>query len=176
MDQELLKKARRRRMRRWGILAVIICLVAASLLGLKLAGGKVALPIGEKSATVEISCDQLAKDPSVLKKKDLLSYIPKDGVILAKTPYKFEKGATVYDALADLCKAKHIHMESKFNSTYQSYYVKGIGHLYEFDAGKRSGWMFQVNGEVPEYGAGKVELHQGDHVRWYYVVDYTKKN
>ncbi len=35
---------------------------------------------------------------------------------------------------------------------YNSYYVEGIGNLYEFDCGKESGWMYKVNGRFPNYG------------------------
>ena len=33
---------------------------------------------------------------------------------------------------------------------YNSYYVEGIGNLYEFDCGSESGWMYKVNGWFPQ--------------------------
>ena len=111
---------------------------------------------------------------AIEKNTDAICFYERHGFHLTETK-KFEEGTTVYDALADLCKANKIHMESKYETVYQSYYVEGIGHLYEFDAGKQSGWLYTVNGKQPEYGAGKVELQDGDHVIWYYVTDYTEE-
>ena len=42
--------------------------------------------------------------------------------------------------------------------------------------GKRSGWTYYVNGEMPDVGCSKCELHDGDKIRWVYVVDYTKSD
>ena len=173
MDQELLKKTKSAKKRKIAI-AVILILFAVSLaVALKVTGGAGVLPAGNQTCTIEIRCDQLSEDMSQLTNKALEEYIPEDGVSLPETEYAFEEGATVFDALADTCEAKKIHLESKYDSLYQSYYVQGIGHLYEFDAGKRSGWMYTVDGESPEYGANQVELKGGEKIVWYYVTDYT---
>ena len=153
---------------------IVLCFLASIVVALKVTGSPV-LPGGTKTCVFEITCADLADDMSQLTNESLKDYIPEDGVILPPTEYQFEEGTTVYDALADLCKANKIHMESKYETVYQSYYVEGIGHLYEFDAGKQSGWLYTVNGKQPEYGAGKVELQDGDHVIWYYVTDYTEE-
>ena len=173
MDQELLKKTKRKKNRRIIVIVVVLLFLASIFAALKITGSPV-LPGGSKTCTIEVSCASLSEDMSALTNDALKDYIPEDGEILPPTEYRFEEGATVYDALADTCKANQIHMESKYESVYGSYYVKGIGHLYEFDAGKRSGWLFSVNGETPDYGAGKVELQEGDQILWYYVTDYTK--
>ena len=173
VDQELLKKAKQKKSRRIVIIVVVLLFLASIFAALKITGSPV-LPGGTKSCTIEITCAALSEDMSALTNKALKDYIPEDGVILPPTEYSFEKGKSVYDALADTCKANKVHMESKYESVYGSYYVKGIGHLYEFDAGPRSGWLFKVNGKNPDYGAGKVELQEGDQILWYFVPDYTK--
>ena len=75
------------------------------------------------------------------------------------------------DVLQDACRTEGIQIETESNPAYGSY-VKGIGYLYEFSAGKYSGWMFSVNGEDSAYSADKVLLEGGEDILWYYVVDF----
>ena len=53
-------------------------------------------------------------------------------------------------------------------------YIAGINNIYEFDAGKNSGWMYKVNGVLPNYGVGSYKLKDGDSILLFYTVDYTK--
>ncbi len=50
-------------------------------------------------------------------------------------------------------------------------YLKGINDYYEFDYGPLSGWMIQLNGEIPQRSIGVLEINQGDNVR----LRYTKE-
>lgn len=54
---------------------------------------------------------------------------------------------------------------------YNSVYVEGINHLYEFSAGELSGWMYKVNGVYPNYGCSQYVLKDGDVIEWNYTVD-----
>ncbi|MBP5166597.1 MAG: S-layer homology domain-containing protein, partial [Oscillospiraceae bacterium] len=45
--------------------------------------------------------------------------------------------------------------------------------LSEFSNGKRSGWMYTVNGSHPGFGLAEWELHDGDTVIWHYVNDFS---
>ncbi len=54
---------------------------------------------------------------------------------------------------------------------YNSVYVEGIHNLYEFDTGELSGWMYNVNGWYPNYGASRYQLKDGDVVNWRYTCD-----
>ncbi len=58
-----------------------------------------------------------------------------------------------------VCTAVDIQLEYSWTPIYDSSYIEGINHLYEFDCGKESGWMYKVNGWFPNYGcsACKVE-------------------
>ena len=49
-----------------------------------------------------------------------------------------------------------------------SYYLEGICHLYEFDCGPESGWMYQVSGKFPNYGCSSYEVQPGDRIEWLY--------
>ena len=54
---------------------------------------------------------------------------------------------------------------------YNSYYVEGIGNLYEFDCGSESGWMYKVNGWFPNYGCSSYTLSDGDVIVWCYTCN-----
>lgn len=41
-------------------------------------------------------------------------------------------------------------------------------HLYEFDCGNESGWMYKVNGWFPNYGCSSYYLEDGDVIVWTY--------
>ena len=79
-------------------------------------------------------------------KESKRGYVPSDGVILKKTTVSFCEGETVYDVLVRTCKAAGVQLEVSYSGGYGSYYVEGIGHLYEFDCGRQSGWVYTVNG------------------------------
>ena len=166
MEQKL--KAKRRR--RIVIAAVLVIAAIALVAGLlpRMSHGPAA-----GTVTVEISCSALSEDMSQLKDKALRDYIPKDGIILAKTEYAFREGETVYDALKEVCRDQDIAFVK--DGSGKRVYVSSIGHLKEFDAGKNSGWMYQVNGESPNVGCGQYILHDKDAVVWYYTVDYKKE-
>ena len=50
-------------------------------------------------------------------------------------------------------------------------YIAGINHLYEFDYGDLSGWVYKVNGVLPSVGCGGYELKDGDIIEWCYTLD-----
>ena len=154
------------------VIAIILLIIGTIRFGLP-GGGSIG-PFGNKYAYVEINCTQLTKDMSKLKKPELKDYVPKDGKILPKTKVKLEKDDTAFSVTDRICREKNIQMESKYTPGYKSYYVEGINYLYEFSAGKYSGWMYYVNDERPNYAADKIKLKNGDVVRWDYTVDYKK--
>lgn len=117
------------------------------------------------SCTITIRCD------TVLNNRDLLDtgkapYVPKDGVILPITIVEFSEGETVFDVLQRVCNAADIQIEYSWTPLYNSYYIEGINHLYEFDCGTESGWMYEVNGQFPNYGCSSYEVKPGDRIEW----------
>lgn len=101
-------------------------------------------------------------------------YVPKDGVILSATKYELlSDKETVWDVLLRATKEHKIQLEYQGASSniYNSVYVEGINHLYEFSAGSLSGWMYQVNGVYPNYGCDQYKLEDGDVIEWHYTVD-----
>ena len=126
------------------------------------------------TVSIQIRCDNLSNDMSKLTDEAKAPYVPSDGVILSRTKYRCEKGATVYDVLYAACRNHNIHIESNYTPVYGSYYIEGINHLYEFDAGSESGWMYRVNGAYPDYGCSSYRLADGDSIVWAYTCNLGK--
>lgn len=123
-------------------------------------------PVGE--CTISILCDSVLQNMDDLK-EGKADFIPVDGIILEETAVDFYENETVYDILKRVCDENEIQMESAYTPAYKSYYVEGIHYLYEFDCGADSGWMYQVNGVFPNYGASGYELTDGDQIIWCYT-------
>lgn len=125
------------------------------------------------SCSIEIVCHTIA-DKSKLTNEAVADYVPSSGVILPKMDVSVPQGSSVYDVLQKVTKERGVQMESKYTPLYGSYYIEGIGHIYEFDAGELSGWMYQVNGVSPNYGCSSYEVKEGDAIRWCYTCDLGK--
>lgn len=120
------------------------------------------------TCTIRIQCKSILKNMDDLKSgKD--RYVPSSGVILSTSKIEFQKGDTAYDVTKRACSATGIQIEASYSPGYGSYYVEGINHLYEFDCGELSGWMYQVNGWAPNYGCSEYTLKDGDSIVWYYT-------
>lgn len=98
-------------------------------------------------------------------------YVPADGVLLYPVTVEFEDGETVFDVLCRICSSAGIQLEYSWTPMYNSYYVEGIGNLYEFDCGNESGWMYKVNGWFPNYGCSSYTLSDGDVIVWCYTCN-----
>lgn len=163
-------------------LALVLLIAAAGLLALKplrdaaepaqtpraaaRAETAKALPEGA-SCTVEIRCDAVMDDSAGLAQSKR-AYLPADGVILAAQPVTLEVGDTAFDVLRRVCEAESIALEFSFTPLYGSYYVEGIGNLYEFDGGEQSGWVYAVNGVQTGQASSSQPLSDGDAVVWHY--------
>ena len=118
--------------------------------------------------TITIRCDTIFDNADALEKAKA-PYVPEDGVILPVTTVEFTSGETVFDVLRRVCEAADIQLEYSWTPLYDSYYVEGINHLYEFDCGFESGWMYKVNGWFPNYGCSVYELQGGEEIVWCYT-------
>lgn len=98
-------------------------------------------------------------------------YVPSNGKILGTTSMTFSDGETVFDVLKRACDSAGIQLEYSYAPMYESYYIEGINHLYEFDCGNESGWMYKVNGWFPNYGCSKYTLEDGDTIVWCYTCN-----
>lgn len=117
-----------------------------------------------------IRCDTILKNKnrcSESKKK----YIPEDGYILKKTKVSIMRGETVFDVMKRVCKSKDIRLEYSRTPAYDSYYIEGIQHLYEFDCGYESGWVYLVDGVIPNYGCSDYRLKGGESIVFAYTCE-----
>ena len=122
------------------------------------------------TSTFSISCETILDnmDKCVENKKFL---VPADGVIFPATEVEFSEGESVFDVLQRVCRDNAIHMESNWTPMYNSYYIEGINHLYEFDVGPESGWMYKVDEWFPNYGCSAYKLQDGQDIVWCYTCN-----
>ena len=118
--------------------------------------------------TITIRCDTILNNTDKLEEAKA-PYVPEDGVILPVITVEFMEGETVFDVLKRVCEASDLQIEYSWTPLYDSYYVEGINHLYEFDCGFESGWMYQVNDGFPNYGSSAYEIKPGDKIEWKYT-------
>lgn len=127
------------------------------------------------NCTFEIRCDTILNNMGDLSPgKD--KYVPANGVILGSSTVQFYEDESVFDVLKRVCAAAEIQLEYNYYPIYESVYIEGINHLYEFDCGAQSGWMYKVNGWFPNYGASKYYLKAGDVVVWCYTCQGLGKD
>ncbi len=82
-----------------------------------------------------------------------------------------DEGVTVFDVLEQL--------RDVLSFKHKGGYVQSITcngkTLAELDEGKNSGWLYTVNGELPDVYMSAYGLKNGDSVRVYFTKDYTKE-
>lgn len=93
----------------------------------------------------------------------------KDYTTLVARTVTVPEGTTASEALTAVLDAAGVEY------TIRSGYVSEIGGLAEFDHSSRSGWMYMVDGVLPEVGAGQYRLRDDCEVVWFYTDDYTKE-
>lgn len=89
------------------------------------------------------------------------------GDIIAPSRVNIQDGDTAYTVLLRVASEQGIAIDA--TGVGPTVYVKAIDGLGEFDGGPKSGWMYSVNGEFPQYSAGIYELTDGDNLRWQYT-------
>lgn len=122
----------------------------------------------ENLCTITIRCDTILNNTDLLEEAKA-PYVPADGVILPVITVEFTPGETVFDVLKRVCQAADIPLEYSWTPLYDSYYLEGINHIYEYDCGAESGWMYQVSGKYPNYGCSAYEVQPGDSIQWLYT-------
>ena len=122
----------------------------------------------KKYCTINIRCDTILSNMKDLA-KGKGRYVPSNGVILTTSQIEFYEGETVFDVLKRACSRADIQIEYSWTPLYGSYYIEGLNHLYEFDCGGQSGWMYKVNGWYPNYGCSVYKLKDGDVISWNYT-------
>lgn len=104
------------------------------------------------------------------------SYLPEYVTWVPTTTYALAENATVYDLFTEAMSdagLRYIGAESNYVSTIYAPSCLGSYALSEFTNGKKSGWMYTVNGTHPNQGLKNWTLKDGDVVIWHYVNDYS---
>ncbi len=122
----------------------------------------------DQTCTITIVCDTILDNLDNLE-AEKLPYVPGNAVILPETTVSFAEGDTVFEVLQKVCTAAEVQLEYSWTPLYDSYYIEGINHLYEFDCGVESGWMYKVNDWFPNYGCSAYKLKGGEEIVWCYT-------
>lgn len=125
----------------------------------------------EINCSITIECKSILDNMDDLKKGHE-SYVPKNGIMLENYKTTLKSGSTVYDLLKKACNDKGITYTAK--DTMYSVYIVGINNIDEFDCGKQSGWMYNVNGKYPNISVDSKKLKDGDKVVFTYTCSYKK--
>ena len=164
------------------MVALIVIMVAAGVLvaivlrgengSVNLGGTSATLTdaAGDKTCTIVIRCDSILSNLEALDPTKA-PYVPESGYILTETTVSFTEGESVFDVLQRVCQEAGIQLEYSWSPLYDSYYVEGINHIYEFDCGPESGWMYMVNDQFPNYGSSDREVMAGDKIVWCYTCN-----
>jgi len=110
----------------------------------------------EPKSTIQLSIDKLTINK---------------GYVISQTTVEFTPGETVWDVLRRELDKRSITYKYSFSNKYNSVYIESIDGDGEFDHGTGSGWMYNVNGTYPGYGATLYKLKQGDSVQWRYTTN-----
>ncbi len=117
-------------------------------------------PGQELTCTITIRCDTVLQSlDSLREEKPLCPARRRDAAgddgILRRGRHGVQRAAARLHRIG-------AQLEYSWTPLYDSYYIEGIGHLYEFDAGPESGWMYKVNSSFPNYGCSSYVLTGGE--------------
>ena len=104
------------------------------------------------------------------------SYLPEYVTWVPTKTYALQENATVYDLFTEAMSdagLRYIGAENNYVSTIYAPSCLGGYALSEFTNGKKSGWMYTVNGTHPNQGLKNWTLNDNDVVVWHYVNDYS---
>ena len=131
--------------------------------------------VKKKKKNDKVTCTVTVECKSILDHMDELKegheeFVPDDGYIIKNYTYKAKAGYTAYDALKSACNNNDIKLTAQ--KTSYGVYISGINNLDEFDCGKQSGWMYSVNGIMPNTTCGNVTVDDGDSIVFTYVCTF----
>lgn len=118
---------------------------------------------------LEIQCRSVSGDNSQVTDPTALERIHalNQGEIL-NANVTLSSGESVYTALVKATQAANIEMGAR--DTQYGVYIYEINYLREKMAGPGSGWMYSVNGKIPNKGCGAYYPSAGDRIVFFYVT------
>lgn len=134
------------------LLALLVCL---------------AITLGIAFNQTYTSQEPLVTTVTAAKKKYVSVKVIGRGKTMMSGKVVYTKSMTAYTALKKLAaKKKKKIVTSGFGKMI---YVRSIGGLKEKQYGSASGWMYKVNGKVPNVGSNSYKIKANAKVVWYYV-------
>lgn len=130
-----------------------------------------------EQAYVTISIDMITLlDRMSSLQENKRAYVPSNGWVLQPIQVEIQEGDTVFTVLQRITSRNRIPMEYQGSSAnaYQTVYIQGIAHIYEYDCGNLSGWMYFVNGAFVNAGASAYKVKAGDNITWRYTCESGK--
>ena len=97
-----------------------------------------------------------------------LSVYGPDSALLSGKQIAYSSGMSAYTILTNY---SGLDVDAEWSHSYDTQYVSSIAGFYEGQYGGKSGWMYSVNGSVPQKGASNYTLSAGDSVLWFYTSD-----
>ncbi|GKX28015.1 hypothetical protein SH1V18_04950 [Vallitalea longa] len=94
------------------------------------------------------------------------------GDTVSRTSVDLYEKDNVFDVLKRLVDEKGLSMKCTYNDKYGSRYIVSIDGDGEFDHGNGSGWMYYVNGELPNVGVSAYFPEDGDVIRLRYTTNW----
>ena len=154
---------------------VYFLLIMLVIISLNSCGGTDKVDPTAKKATITIDCHTATeKKHNGELDKGVASVVSDDGFILPKTEVVLQKDDTVLSVLLRVTKENKIHTSYQGQTSYGTAYVEAIGNLFEKDCGKKSGWMYFVNGKYPNYGCSNYDLEGNEDIVWIYTCKNGK--
>lgn len=89
---------------------------------------------------------------------------------------KLNETTTAFDVFKKAMQESGYKYELKYGTYVPSITMPDGTTLGELDRGKNSGWMYKVNGKIPDVSMGAYGLKDGDSIVVFYTDDYTKED
>ena len=94
------------------------------------------------------------------------------GDTVSATSVDLFEGDNVFNVLKRLVDENELSMEYIYTEEYNSHYIQSIDGDGEFDHGSGSGWMYYVNGKLPNVGVSAYFLEDSDVIRVRYTTSW----
>lgn len=121
-----------------------------------------AAPPKQNTISLTVDCKN-AIDYGILENPNFKDTLPQNGIILSDGNVQFTEGESVMTVLKRALKAQ------KTACSIPNGYVRSIAGLAEKDCGETSGWLYRVNGELPNVSCKYYTLQAGDRVEFIYT-------
>ena len=129
--------------------------------------------------TVRGTSTQKGVKPLAVTEKINVSFTLMDNKKTLIDTVKYEKlneTTTAFDVFKKAMQESGYKYELKYGTYVPSITMPDGTKLGELDRGKNSGWMYKVNGKIPDVSMGAYGLKNGDSIVVFYTDDYTKED